>query len=332
MLDQSFAILPWQQNDWTKLQAQRQRLAHALLFYGLPGIGKRHFANCFAASLLCYSPDAKDEACGHCKSCQLMMAGHHPDFLCLTLDVDSQVIKIDSIRRLVTFSLSSAHYHHGKVAIIQQADKMNVAASNALLKTLEEPASDIHIILMSDQLSSLLPTLRSRCQIIRFARTDAAVAKDYLQQQGIKNGDELLALVDGAPLQAKMLAKSQCFQQRQQLFESWYRFISSGHQLLMTSKQWSTLELCDSLNCLQSWLSDSIRLKLAPGCVIANQVFAHQLQQLATDHSVEKLFACLEQLQAKHKLLMTNIAFNKTLFVESMLLLCWQYLSDNEER
>ncbi len=160
--------------------AEGGRRAHALLVSGPRGLGKVDLALREAAALLCLSGERP--ACGRCRSCQLMAGGAHPDFRQVTFEVNDKgqlrsVIAVDQIRDLIaslqlTNSLSAL-----KVAVIHPAEAMNRNAANALLKTLEEPAGDLVLMLVASDDARLPATVRSRCQVIGVRQPDADDAR-----------------------------------------------------------------------------------------------------------------------------------------------------------
>jgi len=164
-------LLPWLVSTFADLQQRRAqgRLAHALMFVGPAGIGKHQLAERFAQSLLCAQPHADGQPCGHCHACSLYAAGTHPDLFRLSPEEDSKNIRIDQIRALIEGMSLSSHYGRHKVVILNPADAMNIAAANALLKTLEEPPADTILLLVTDRPSFLPATIRSRCQTLRLA-------------------------------------------------------------------------------------------------------------------------------------------------------------------
>jgi len=140
-------------------------LAHAYLFSGESGIGKKMTALSLAAAANCRSVRA-DGACGECPSCRKVAGLGHPDVHMVAADGDE--IKIDQIRQIQADLSLKPFEGAKKVLIMDGADGMNPSSANAFLKTLEEPPGDTLIILISAMPQSLLPTIRSRCQEIRF--------------------------------------------------------------------------------------------------------------------------------------------------------------------
>jgi len=156
---------------------RQDRLPHGLIFAGPAGVGKATTAAALAALFLCEHP-ANGDSCGQCRSCRLLDAGTHPDYHVLTKEMsriykpDSKAtgLSIDVIRFELSKKASSmAAMGKGKVFVLEQAELMVTEAQNAALKTLEEPWGRTLIVLLTDQEFSLLPTVRSRCQVVRFA-------------------------------------------------------------------------------------------------------------------------------------------------------------------
>ncbi len=145
---------------------------HALLFVGGDYQSKLKEANRIAEELLCTTG-----------SQALWKAGTHPDYFLITPLEESRTIKIDQIRDLSASLAQKPQHAEYQVVIVALAEEMNLAAANALLKTLEEPAAHVKIILISEQLSRILPTVRSRCQIKRFPFIDNEFKSRELQEQ-----------------------------------------------------------------------------------------------------------------------------------------------------
>lgn len=201
-------VLPWHDAQWTKLARARTagRLAHALLLAGPRGVGKRWFARRLAALLLCEAAEAAP--CGRCRSCLLFAAGTHPNFHGLAPEEGKRDIAVEDVRMLIEDLVLTAHYGRPKIVLMEPADALSAASVNALLKTIEEPTPNSYLLLLSERPTALPATLRSRCQILRFAHppTDAALA--WLNQRSVKPARELLAAAHGAPLRALQLAQA----------------------------------------------------------------------------------------------------------------------------
>ncbi len=173
-------------------------LAHAYLFSGEPGIGKRMTALALAAAVNCRT-GGPDGGCGECPSCRRVASGSHPDVHAVVPDGDE--IKIDQIRQVQEDLALKPFEGSKKILIVDSAECMNPASSNAFLKTLEEPPGDALIILVTPMPQSLLPTIRSRCQEIRFQPLPRQVlAQALAQKRGLPESDArfLAALAQGS--------------------------------------------------------------------------------------------------------------------------------------
>jgi DNA polymerase-3 subunit delta' len=172
---------------------ESERLPHGLIFAGPIGVGKRTTATALAALFLCEKPKGTSP-CGKCDSCRVLDAGTHPDFAIIyrqlvrleNKDSKAQELSIDVIRDfLVKPANLKPAMGRGRVFVVEEAERMSAAAQNALLKTLEEPVGRTLIILLTDQPNLLLPTVRSRCQTIRFAALEEKVIIRELTKRGI---------------------------------------------------------------------------------------------------------------------------------------------------
>jgi DNA polymerase-3 subunit delta' len=183
---------------------------------GSPGIGVERIANAMAQRLLCTAELSK-YACGSCKGCQLMMAGNHPDLSILEPAEQGKAILIDQVRELMRKLSKTAQQGGWKVALIAPAEAMNISASNALLKSLEEPQGQTLLILLSYRPSLVSATIRSRCQVEALPLPDSAQASRWLAEV---SGDQPLAeqtleIAGGRPLLALDYMQGDSLQQRQ---------------------------------------------------------------------------------------------------------------------
>ncbi|WP_105258415.1 MULTISPECIES: DNA polymerase III subunit delta' [unclassified Pseudoalteromonas] len=159
-------------------QQQQGRLHHAHLLYGAEGVGKRALAEQLSQALLCEQP-LQMQPCGQCKGCKLIAAGTHPDLLMLSGDGSS--IGVDAIRAISDFIQHSAQQGGAKCVIIPNAQRMTVAASNALLKTLEEPNNHCYLWLLSPGTANLSATILSRCAKQQITVQDNEALDTWLQ-------------------------------------------------------------------------------------------------------------------------------------------------------
>jgi len=213
-------ILPWQQELWQRLPLlHADKFPHALLFYGIKGMGKKAFSFYLSKALLCQSPDKRGEPCHRCKSCQLFETGNHPDFYWLTTAEEKKIIPVDRIREVINWSLLSSQFDGKKILLIEPANAMNINAANSLLKTLEEPVANTLIILLTDRKQALLPTIRSRCQSYAMQLAEKQDAIDWLTGQGVNRAELMLSLASGAPLKALEMSSADYLQTREMIIE-----------------------------------------------------------------------------------------------------------------
>ena len=171
------------------------RLAHAYAFVGPSGIGKKRFAFELAQCLLCENhADADLDSCGRCSSCQQVAAGTHPDVLAVGLPEGKRELPIklfigeDATRGKegLCYDLSLKPMSgRRRVAIIDDAEALNDVSANALLKTLEEPPPHSVLILIASSADLLLPTIRSRCQVVSFQPLSPADVRQLLIREGV---------------------------------------------------------------------------------------------------------------------------------------------------
>lgn len=190
---------------------------HAFLILGPAGAGKRPVALAIAAALNCVAEPAV--GCGRCSSCLRILRRRYPDVHHIV--PEGPLIPVDTVRELVMPEAARSPFEgRRKVFVIEEADRMNDWAQNALLKTLEEPQPDTVFILISDREEDLLETIRSRCRVLRLEPISERRIVDLLVRQGVPEATALLAarVADGDLERATELALEPAAQERRRFW------------------------------------------------------------------------------------------------------------------
>jgi DNA polymerase III subunit delta' len=259
---------PWLAVPWARLMQARaaDRLPHALLIAGPRGLGKRRLAELLARTLLCTSPNARGLPCGQCPDCRLTAVGSHPDLLRVAPDPESKSgeITIDAIRTLGEQAVLTSLRGTRKLVLIDPADRMNTAAANALLKTLEEPAGDTLLCLIAEQPGRLPATIRSRCQRLEVAIPATAEALAWLTPRLGTGAAARLRLAAGAPLRALHELDQATLESRETLLLSLLGIATGERDPVAEAAAWNTVGVRLSLDCLCVFLCDLLRLVVTP--------------------------------------------------------------------
>jgi DNA polymerase III delta' subunit len=190
---------------WIARVVSSDEVAHAWLLLGPPGSGKRLTAQAMAAALNC--PEAPGTGCGECSTCLRTIRRRHPDVHHVV--PEGPLIPVDVIRESVIPEAARSPFEgRRKVFIIEEADRMNDPAQNALLKTLEEPQPDTVFILITDKEEDLLETIRSRCRVVRLEAVSEERIVQMLRSEGVSESEAHLAarLSDGDVERARAIA------------------------------------------------------------------------------------------------------------------------------
>ncbi len=174
---------------------ERGRLAHAFLFAGPTGVGKRTFATEFAKALLCENPPAGFDACDRCPACRQVAAGTHPQFYVAKTPEDKQELPVEVTREFRSRLALRPARGGRSVGLVEDADDFNESSANCLLKTLEEPPAGAVLVLLATDLARQLPTVRSRCQVVPFHPLGDADVAAVLAEHGVTESAEIARLV-----------------------------------------------------------------------------------------------------------------------------------------
>lgn len=317
-------VLPWQKQQWQKLldAVKQQRLPHALMLVGNSHAEELSFAEYFSTFILCQK-DLKP--CGECRSCQLMQAKSHPDFLAISPEKSDGPIKIDQIRELVNTAHETSMYGGYRVIVILKAHAMNQNAANALLKTLEEPAPKTLVILISEQNQRLPATILSRCQKIYFHKPKREEALTWLAPQwDVSNPALLLDLAEGSPLDALVLAKSDFMKIREEVYHGLLALSQNKADPLQISATFQSYELSIIYRLLLFAIRDMLRYQLSEGkAQLINTDFSNLFANFAI--KAKNILSYLDLVQKSYKNFMISQSLNKLLLIEE-LFIRWVYV------
>ena len=298
-------------------------------------MGKYQFALELSRRLLCSSPVVDPQsntpvACGECASCQLFGAQTHPDFLAIQWEKPGKAITVDQVRNVGEFLSLKSQLGRYQVVLIDPANAMNRFAANSLLKTLEEPSGDSLLILVTHRPDMLLPTIRSRCQVLHFEVPPPAQAQQWLSQalsaqHSLSEAQQaqLLALAKGAPLGALAAATEGTFDSYSNLLKSLRNILEHQADPVTEVKNWQQVEAEQALQWLYLWFCELIRLKsginradstLTTG--IANQDWGNR----AAGISLKSLYAMLDKITQARRVVHGQV--NLQLLFEDLLLSC----------
>lgn len=218
----------------------QRRLGHAYLFEGSRGTGKKDMAKWIAATIFCERPDA-GRPCMDCRSCRRIAVGDLPDLT--EIEPDGQSIKVDQVRELKAEFSKSAVEGSKKVYIIDDAEKMTVNAANSLLTFLEEPGEGTYLFLLTTVKENILPTIRSRCQIIHFQPLRRQAMIELLLSENIKIADaELLSAVTNDLAEAKELEQDESFQALRNTTWRWFQYLIAQDPMAFLYVQMNIME------------------------------------------------------------------------------------------
>lgn len=297
------------------------RVPAAVLLVGPAGIGKRALADAFAARLLCAAPGAGD-ACGTCAHCTRVGAGTHPDLHLVARDPERRDIRIEQVRELTRWLVLQPLMAARKVGVLDDAHCLSEQAQNALLKTLEEPPGAAVLVLVASSAALLLPTVRSRCQVVRLHPLPAAEVARVLDACGLppEQARELAPLAEGSPGRALALAGEAETRARALVLRDLPRLRELGaDELSRTAQALARGALDAGLATALAWYRDVLETALAgDAAALRNPAAADAVRLAARRLSPPALLRQLEAVYDTIVALEKNA--NRMLAVETMLL------------
>lgn len=315
-------VLPWQIDLWQQLAGRAQH-AHAYLLHGPRGIGKRLLAERLMELLLCQRPSAGG-ACGQCKACQLLAAHTHPDHYLLEPEEADKAIRVDQVRELVSFVTQTAQLGGRKVVLLEPAEAMNLNAANALLKSLEEPAGDTVLLLISHQPSRLLPTIKSRCVQQACPLPARQQSLDWLATQlpelTTELRTELLMLSGGSPLMAAKLYAQGVLEQRALVVDGVKRLLKQQQSPSQLAESWNALPLGLLFDWFCEWSHLILRYQMAGDeTALGAADMRKVLQYLGQKASRDGVMALQDWLLVQRQKVLSKANLNRVLLLEALL-------------
>ena len=297
---------------------QADAVSHAYILNGERGSGKRLLANLFAMSLQCQNRAEDGEACGKCQSCKQAQSGNQPDIIKVTHEKPN-TISVDDIRTQVNNDIVIKPYSSKyKIYIIPEADLMSAQAQNALLKTIEEPPEYAVIMLLTENAEALLPTIRSRCVMMKLRNIKDQLVKKYLMEQmeiPDYKADVCVAFAQGNIGKAKQIAESTEFAE---MAERAFRLLRKSNELelyelvemikeLTAEKQ----NIYDYLDLFTMWFRDVLLFKATKevdGLIFKDQY--NYIKERAKKSSYEGIENIIDAIGKARERLHSNVNFD----------------------
>ena len=318
-------------------------LPHAFLFTGTEGVGKQSAAIALAMACNCqgenselkaedssnHDPDSSSgksdfsalESCGVCKSCRKIESGNHADII--RIQPSGSFIKIAQIRALAHTLAMKPYEAKTRVVVITAAQALNAAASNALLKLLEEPPSRTMLVLIATQKSALLPTIVSRCQCVGFnpiSQKDMAVLLREKHEIAPQAAGILAAMANGSYSRAQAMVRSNWLKRRKWLIDEMNTLsVKKMGRLLALAEKLSAKreELSEALEVIKVWFRDLIIGRYDPGKII-NQDVADKIKLASGKVSISSLLSKVDAVQQTQNRITANT--NLRLSLENLLI------------
>jgi DNA polymerase-3 subunit delta' len=279
------------------------KTAHSYLFEGVSGCGRKKTALTLIQALFCAA--LPDDACGVCPSCRKISSGNHPDIHYIEPLPDKRDISIEQLRELQHILSLRPYEAPRKACIIDPAERMSVNAANSLLKTLEEPPGNALIILLTENAGMLLSTVRSRCQVIRFAPLSPEHLLALLEQSGMTHESAaLVAPMSGGSLQRAAELDNEALVARREAVLSRVSHLSLNRIATvfdaaeeLSGNRDATLELLDLL---LSFFRDAVHLSAGNGEIV-NRTVKPAIEAIAAQRSLPRNLEILARIYATRR-------------------------------
>ncbi len=305
------------------------KVSHAYLFVGPRNVGKKTMASHFISSLLCHGEKAAVSPCGNCFGCKQFARNIHPDVFFVKRERDEKAekmkknISVEQMRELQNKLNMGSFLNSYKAALIEEAEALSLSAANSLLKTLEEPAKKTVLILLAETISSVIPTVVSRCQVVRFY----PVAKEDIYRYLLDRGSERKQVDEFASLCAGRPGLAIGFKDNPRLFEEYKARVEMFFDLFKSDmpgrfRSASSLanenDLDDILNIWMSVVRDANLIKIGSNDRIINAFSITKLRLLASRFEADHFKKWTDSLRQARSDISANV--NKKLVLENFIL------------
>ena len=302
--------------NYIRNAVREDKVSHAYILNGERGAGEKVLAHLFAATLLCEK--GGPDPCNECHSCRQAESGNHPDIIKVTHEKPNS-ISVDDIREQVNNTIMIKPYQGPyKVYIIPQADMMTPQAQNALLKTIEEPPEYAVIMLLTENADTLLPTINSRCVMLKLRNIKDTLIKKYLMetmQVPDYKADMCTAFAQGNMGRAIMLANSEHFNEIRDEAVQLLKYINEMElsEIVQAVSRITAykLEINDYLDIIMIWYRDVLLYKATKD--MDKVVFKDQIKYIkerAKRSSYEGIELIIESLEKAKARLKANVNFD----------------------
>lgn len=311
-------LYSWQHRDYKALSNMVDKPSPAMLLSGMDGLGQDVLLKHYIGLLFCEHPEVSSSdnlkyACNACQSCILYNSSNHPDLYEVAPDIeaDKKNISVEDIRQMLEFLSTSTHIGKYKIVLIRQMNLLNLSSANALLKILEEPPAYGLFILQTDNIASILPTIKSRCHIYQIARSSKEEAQIYAKNLDIPKVDFWLNYYDNTPLFEIKITDTQFDLLIKALLEP------SIENIFAASVEFDGKDAAFLVDFLTKWLNDLTSYKLGSALNYFKD-YQEQIDNLIKRIDLEQLFYLFDKVNFLEE--WKNHPLNYKLQLENLLL------------
>lgn len=310
----------------------KNQVSHCYVFEGPTGMGKYELALIFAQSLLC--ENFTDNPCNKCSNCIKVNTSNHPDLH--IINNDEKTIKREEIDALIESINRKPYEAQKKVYIIKSAHEMTIQAANTFLKTLEEPQGDSVLILLTDNSNLLIPTIKSRCQVIKFRNVSKSAIKNYLKEN-YNTPDDMADLASeyskGILNKAINIIKGNddILNQRKEIIKLFDKIVKSDSEIIYELESYfetnkDNIDLI--IEIMMLWIRDVTFIQNNMDDMVINKDFT----DLAKNHAtlMKSNSNIIEQLQNTSDNIKSNVNYKLT--IDNMLLKIQEVFNDKGSR